>query len=172
MFKLVGVIFILLGSIGMGYGYKKQFDERIWHMMQMKELFQLMLSQVRYQKATLPESCKEIAHKLEKPYAHALEEIDLEMKENLGKSFSYVWENSFKSHIKEAAIGKVERELLLEFGKKTGNYDLHMQENSMEQAIEELDKVLKQAQSEIKEKGKLAIWLGTMGGVFLTIILI
>lgn len=171
MLKLAGILCIIIGCTGMGFAYKRQFEERLWHLRRMKQVFALMSGSIRYGKATLPESCLQAAQKSEEPYRTALQEIYRMMKENKGLPFSLVWKREMEKTVRTLPVSGKEKELFLNFG--TGGYmDNRMQQQSIAQYTEELEQYIRETEKQIREKSKVAVCLGIMGGMFLTIVFI
>lgn len=172
MLKMIGIVLTVIGCTGMGFAYKQQFEERLWHLRQMKLIFSLISGTIRYGKATLPESCRQAAQKAEAPYGAALQNIYQIMKENKGLPFSMVWKQEMGRLTKDIPVGEKEKELFLKFGAGNGYMDNEMQQQAIARYTEELELYIKETEKNIREKSKVAVCLGIMGGMFLTIVLI
>ncbi len=172
MLKIIGIALVVIGCTGMGFAYKQQFEERLWHLKQMKQIFVLSSAAVRYGKATLPESCRQAAEKAEPPYSSALKKVYQIMKENRGLPFSFVWKQEMGKAVSQAPISTKEKELFLKFCEGNGYMDNQMQQQAISQYTEELELYIKEIEKNIREKSKVAVCLGIMGGMFLTIVLI
>ena len=84
MLKLAGGMMTVCGCIGLGYWYRQQFIGRIRHLKILIAILDMMMSEVRYGKASLPECCRQIAGRLPEPYGVCFEKIWLETQENAG----------------------------------------------------------------------------------------
>lgn len=172
MLKLLGIIMIFIGCTGMGFSYKNQLEEKIWHLKEIKQAFLLISSSIRYGKATLPESCKEASLKLEEPYQTIFREIYNQMEQKKGIPFPTIWKQEIEKMSKKLLIGDKGKKLLLEFGMENGYLDIDLQQQAINRYMEEFDVLIKELEKNIKEKSKIAICFGMMGGMFLAIVFI
>ena len=170
MLKLMGCGLIAAGSIGLGLWYRQQYLGRIYHVGQLIAILDMMMSEVRYCKATLPECCIRLANRLEEPYRGAFQEIWQQVS-NTGRTFAGLFSDGMKDCFKQLPLEKEEITLFLEFAGNCGYEDSTMQLVSMERYRERLKQLSEKLQSEADEKGKMAVGLGTLGGLLLMIIL-
>ena len=68
MLRILGAGFILAGCTGIGLFYKQRFHEALWHLRYMEQVLERFISEIRYDKATLPECCKRIGERTKQPY--------------------------------------------------------------------------------------------------------
>lgn len=172
MLKIAGILLTVAGCTGLGIAYKQQFEERLWHLKQMKQVFIVICAAIRYGKATLPESCRQASEKAEAPYRTALMEVYRIMKENEGLPFSFVWKQEMGKLLSKAPLNTKEKELFLKLGEGNGYMDNQLQQQAISQHTEELEQHIKEMEKSIREKSKVAVCLGIMGGMFLVIVLI
>ena len=172
MLKVLGCSFIAAGSIGLGMWYRQQYVGRIYHVRQLVAILDMMMSEVRYSKATLPECCIRLADRLEEPYKEAFQAIWEQMSSNTGSTFARLFLNAMKDCLNRLPLEKEEVTLFLEFAGSCGYDDSTMQLVSMERYRERLKQLAEKLQSEAAEKGKMAVGLGTLGGLLLIIILL
>lgn len=171
MLKVMGCGLIAAGSIGLGMWYRQQYAGRIYHVRQLVAILDMMMSEVRYSKATLPECCNRLADRLEEPYRDTFHNIWEQMSSNTGRTFAGAFSDGMKDCFKQLPLEKDEITLFLEFAGSCGYGDSTMQLVSMERYRERLKQLSEKLQSESAEKGKMAVGLGTLGGLLLIIIL-
>lgn len=172
MLKVLGCVLTASGCMGLGLWYRQQYNGRLHHIRLLVAILDMMMSEVRYSKATLPECCGRLADRLEEPYRSSFTKIWEQMCSNMGKSFAELFCGEMKDCLKQTQTGKEERELFLEFAGGCGYEDSAMQLISMEQYRERLRQLQEKLEKEVLEKGKLAVSLGTLGGLLLIIILL
>ena len=171
MLKVMGCGLITVGSIGLGLWYRQQYMGRIYHVRQLVAILDMMMSEVRYSKTTLPECCIRLADRLEEPYRGTFQNIWEQMSNNTGNTFAGMFSGGMKACFKQLPLEKEEITLFLEFAGNCGYEDSTMQLVSMERYRERLKQLSEKLQSEAAEKGKMAVGLGTLGGLLLMIIL-
>jgi len=133
---------------------------------------ELMMSEIRYSKATLPECVRRISERVEEPYRQALFNTYQSMEENSGAGFGQVFQDEMEKCLKQVPIRKQEKELFLQFASGSGFEDGKMQLRSIEQYNDMLKEIISGQDREIAEKSRLAMGLGAMSGLLLIIILL
>ena len=156
----------------MGYWYATQFRLRLIHLRAMSRIMEMLISEVRFSKATLPECCYKIADKVEEPYKQGFSEIYRIMKQNTGKRFAEIYQEQMTICLKEVPVHKKEKELFTTFFAADGFEDSSMQIRSIEQYNEELKQMIQVLEKDTSEKSKVALGLGAMSGLLLIIILL
>lgn len=172
MLRLLGCIMITTGCLGLGYWYRQQFALRLHHLRYMGNILEMMMSEIRYSKSTLPECCGNLTQRLEEPYRKAFSDIYEFMKHNTGEEFGQVFHRTMEECLKEIPIKKEEKELFLKFTSVSGFEDGKMQIRSMEQYNDRLKNIVQKLEQEISEKSRMALGLGAMSGLLLVIILL
>lgn len=145
---------------------------RLHHLRCLDRIVEIMMSEVRYSKATLPECCGRMAERLEEPYRQALKETASYCRDNTGVKFGQVFRERMEECMKELPLHKEEKSLFLEFASGSGFEDGRMQLRSMEQYHEQLQAGIIQQEKELAEKSRMALGLGAMSGLLLVIILL
>lgn len=172
MLRVLGCSLIAAGSIGLGMWYRQQYMGRTYHVRQLVAILDMMMSEVRYSKATLPECCIRLSERLEEPYRVTFQTIWEQMSSNTGRAFARLFSDGMKECFQKLPLEKEEITLFLEFAGNCGYEDSAMQLVSMERYRERLKQLLEKLQDEAAEKGKMAVGLGTLGGLLLMIILL
>ncbi len=172
MLKLAGCILTVGGCVGLGYWYRRQFVDRIRHIKILISLVDMMMSEVRYSKAPLPECCRRLSGRLEEPYRESLVKIWEEARENTGISCNEIFTARMRECLNKVPLGQQEIQIFLELTARFGYEETQMQLNSMEGCREQLKSIALELEREVSQKGRLAMGLGTLGGLLLTVILV
>lgn len=172
MLQLLGCIMITTGCLGLGVWYRQQFSKRLYHLRYMGTILEMMMSEVCYSKAPLPECCGRLIKRLEKPYNEAFSDIYESMKNNTGEKFGQVFHRRMSECLQQLPIKQEEKELFLRFASESGFEDGKMQIRSMEQYNDRLKTIIHKLEQEIAEKSRMAMGLGAMSGLLLVIILL
>lgn len=172
MLRIVGGIMILSGSFGMGIWYRQQFRQRVRLLRQMGEILDMLMSEIRYGKSTLPECCRQIGERAGEPFGSYLIQVYEEMKKNTGAGFGQVFSKHMEQCLAGLPLTKGDRELFLRFAKKSSFAEGAMQLKWMEQSRKMLGQVLDELERETEEKGRIAVGLGAMCGLLFIIILL
>lgn len=171
MVRLLGSCMILGGCFGIGLWYRAQFNGRIRALRTLETILELLCSEVRYGRSTLPECCSRAARNFPPPFGEALERTGQSMRDNTGLSFGEVFRKEFEKALTELPLRDEDREAFLQFTHQTGYADGQMQLRAMEQSRELLGQTERELEGENAGKCRVAVGLGAMSGMLLILIL-
>lgn len=171
MVRLLGSCMILTGCFGIGLWYRAQFNGRIKAIRILRAILELLCSEVRYGRSTLPECCSHAARNFPPPFGEALEKTGQSMRDNTGVSFGETFQKEFGEALAELPIRCEDREAFLQFTRQTCYADGQMQLRAMEQSMELLGQTEKELEGENAGKCRMAVGLGAMSGMLLILIL-
>ncbi len=172
MLRIVGAVLIISGCTAIGLFYKEKLQAGLFHLRSMQQILELLMSEIRYGKATLPESCGNISTKTVVPYSEALAWIGCDMDSPQEKSFAENWSVYMGRALEAVPVTKQEKEMFLGFAACCGLNDSQMQVRAIEQYRDMLANAIKVREKEQEKQGKMASTLGIMSGLLLTVILI
>ncbi|MBR5247717.1 MAG: stage III sporulation protein AB [Lachnospiraceae bacterium] len=172
MVKLVGSILVVGGCVGLGGWYRGQFIGRLKQLRILITILDLMISEVRYSKSSLPECCRQLSGRLPEPYGNSFFKVWEETQENSGEGYRDIFVRNLKRCMEQVPLGAEEKKLFLEVSGQFGYEEARMQINSMEQCKEQLKNICGGLEKEVGEKGRMAMGLGTLGGLLLIIVLL
>ncbi len=171
MLKLLGCGMILCGCVGLGLWYRDQMDGRIKALRSLKNILELLSSEVRYGRAALPECCTHAARYLSTPFDEAFVKIGRRMEENTGAAFGEVFREEMAEGLASLPLKEKDREDFLQFTNRTGYMDSQMQLRALEQSMELLKGTEEKLSQEYSQKCRMIVGLGAMSGLLLIIIL-
>ena len=171
MLKGIGGIMIFMGCLGLGVWYREQLTGRVRALRLLKSILELLSSEVRYGRSTLPECCRHVASQLPTPFCEALREVDERMHKNDGDTFAAVFCECMKKPLEELPLRREDRENFLGFASEGGFSDRQMQLRTLERSSELLSDTAERLQRENVEKCRMAVGLGAMGGLLLILVL-
>lgn len=171
MLKVVGSCMILTGCLGLGLWYKGQFSGRIKALRLLQTILELLCSEIRYGRETLPECCVRVAVRIAQPCGDAFRQIAEKMKENGGESFAEIFRGYMEKPLREMPLTEEDREEFLRFVPENGFMDGQMQIRMIEASREQLEEKAKRLERENAEKCRMAVGLGAMSGLMLILIL-
>ena len=171
MLKGFGGIMILSGCLGLGFWYREQFCGRIRALRMLGTILELLASQVRYGRATLPECCRQVAPQLDSPFEQAFRGVAEQMQQNTGASFAAIFREHMEEPLRELPLTLEDRENFLQFASETGYLDGQMQLRVIEQSGELMSGTVERLEREKADKNRVAVGLGAMGGLLLILVL-
>ena len=172
MLQIMGAICIVAGCSGMGLYYRKRFCDALWHLRYMKQILEMFMSEIRYDKATLPECCRRIGAVSKAPYGEAILHIYDAMQEDTGITFNQRWQETMDKMLTELPLGKEEKCIFSQLAENGGSSDNLMQLKSLEQRRDLLDVSIKNREDNLEKQCRMASGLGFMSGLLLAVLLI
>lgn len=170
MLRMLGGILIITGCSGLGLGYRRELWEGLKHLRKLRELFEMLMSEISYHKSTLPEACLRTALHMEEPYREKLIKLH-ELSNACGEvDFAAAWKQEMGECVAPLPLSAKEKELVLGFVSTEGLSDYHMQIRMIEQYRDMLEDNIKRREAEIQKQGRMAMGLGVMSGLLLVVI--
>lgn len=171
MLKLLGGCMIFSRCLGLGMWYRSQLEGRLKALRCLRNILELLAGEVRYGRSTLPECCSRTARYLSPPFDAAFREIGEKMEENTGEAFGETFREEMAAVLSRLPIKDKDREDFFRFTSQTGFMDSQMQLHAIEQSVELLRLTEEKVEQENADKCRMAVGLGTMGGLLLILIL-
>ena len=173
MMRLAGFSMIGFSCCGLGVWYAWQLRQRVDHLHDMNRIMELLVSLLQYGKSTLPECCRQLATRTEEPYSRAFAEVYRQMTENKGNSFATVYGEIMGRTLKEiGALKEQDREIFLQCVLQQGCGDTETGIRLLKRQQELLRERITGLEAENRGKSRMAVGLGTLGGLLLIIILL
>lgn len=173
MIRLAGFSMIGLSCCGLGVWYAWQLRQRLEHLHAMNRIIELLVSLLQYGKSTLPECCHQLAAQAEEPYRQAFTEVYRQMAENKGNSFAMVYGDVMGKALKGiSALKEQDRQMFLQCVLQQGCGDTETGIRLLRRQQELLQERIAGLEAENREKSRMAVGLGTLGGLLLIIILL
>ena len=172
MVRLAGFSMIGLSCSGFGIWYALNLQQRIHHLHVMNRIIELFISLMQYGKSTLPECCCQLANQAEAPYGQAFGRVYQELTDNRGSSFKEVYERIMGEALQGLPIKEQDRQLFMQCILVQGGGDREAGVRLIRRQQELLIERIAGLEAESQEKSRMAIGLGTLGGLLLIIILL
>ncbi len=172
MFRLIGVLLLMAGSIGIGWSVKERLKKNLEDLYRMKQILHMLQNEIEYSRAPLPEACARVGNRVPEPYRSAFFSIRREMLVNDGRSFWEIWSRQMEECMKELSVAREDKTNFLDFGNCIGFMDGKMQAGAVGQYMHKLDISIGRMEKEMADKCKVIMSLSIMGGLMLVIILL
>lgn len=160
------------GCLGLGLWYREQFLGRLRLTRELICILDQWISEIRYNRATLPECCRQIGRQREDKLGEICSGVYREYTEAGGTGFLEMAGDSFRRQLAVLPLKKEEIDQFLIFAGKEGYADETMQIRAMELSRQGLERTANTQQREITQKCRLSVGLGAMSGMFLVLLLL
>lgn len=170
--RLIGAVLIFSGCTGLGLWYREQLLGRIKMLRTMVAVLEMLMSEIRYGKSTLPECCREIATRVEEPFRGTLWQIGRDCQNESGVVFQEVFIKRMTETFEKTPLKREDRKIFLAPFYGQGFLDGQMQLRSIEQSLVQIKDTIRIQNEEQREKCRMAVGLGVMSGLLLIIIMV
>lgn len=171
MLRLAGCLIVIVGSSGTAYEIVKERKDYLERCRTWRELFLMIENEIAFQKASLPEICNRAGMHLSGNKRKFLECIGKMLDEG-GGTLGEIWSREAERIFEEEPLKKeVEREVEV-LGSRLCFEDSDMQRKILQDIEKYLRKHEEEQESLNRERNKLTLCAGVMGGLLLAILLI
>ena len=166
MLKIIGSIFIITATTGIGFSKSKELQNHLNTLEELKKIFCLLRSELQYTHAPFVEVFSKISTKTSTPYKEWLSNLSKRLMTKTRGTFWEIWSMSITEDLNETNLKEEELEELKNIGKNMEYIE------SLDLFIEQLEYRINNTREAYRSKRKLCQSIGIMGGVFLVILLL
>lgn len=168
MYKAIGILCILIGSVGWGNGKIGQERERIRHLLLMSRILEKIRVEIAYGKHTLPEICLMLTEINDACYRDCFQRIYEAAFEGRA-SLPALWRTEFQAFLGKCPLLEDEREVFAGLPDRLGFQEETGQAESIGQAEAFLSQRGRQAEENCENKTKMIRSVSILTGLLLTI---
>lgn len=172
MLKVTGVILVIFSCSALGYSKSQTMTERLRQLREIEKMVFLILGEITYKREALPEALHGVAVKLQEPFSGFLEEVSKAAGAYQGACFQEIFRERTETYLGQCALVRKDLEEFAQLGEYLGYLDIALQKNTVSLYLEQLKKEMEDLQRELPTKQKLYQSLGTLGGIFLSVLLL
>ena len=169
MLRLMGFLIVIAGSSGAAFAVVKERREYLKRCLSWRELFLFMENEIAFQKSSLPEICNRVGAHIGGNKRIFLKRIGEALESGDGDTFGEMWRREAMRIFAEEPLKK-EVELTIEgLGERLCFEDSGMQRKTLSDIEAYLRKHEKEQEALHRERNKLTLCMGVMGGLLITI---
>ena len=172
MFKLMGVCMLIAGGTGFAFCICKDLNRRLVLLREVKYMYELLQSEIRYTSLPLPLIFHNISDKIMAPFDSLLQQVGEGMEPEKGGVFCQVWRTEAEKSLAEVPFTNKQKEFILRFPETMGLSDSEGQAKALQRSMDELDRWIAVQEKEGRERNKIIMSIGIAGGVLLAILLL
>lgn len=172
MLQVLGSLFIIMGTLGLGIRYLDKERQRVHFLEKWEYITELFISEVTYHKQPLSLASIEIGKKIGGTEGERLKIIGERIRDGDQHSFSEIWNKEWSGALKKIPLKREEKIMVLEFSVFIGFENQEMQEKMLISQREKWKKVRERAQEEGQEKRKIVMLLSFSIGILIVLILL
>ncbi len=168
--KWAGACLVILGAAGLGWQQAFLWKQRLSLLMDLRQLVYFLKGEIVYSHATLAEGLFQSGNKGGGSFGSLFQEAARRLNLRDGVPFSQIWMEEGEK-LQYLPLTKEDWEQFFLLGRNLGYLDLKMQERTLLLYLEQLDETIGFLKEHSRERQRLYMSLGVMGGLFLTIAL-
>lgn len=172
MLYLLGSLFIIGGTTGLGLSYIEREKQRIMLLEKWEYITELFLSEITYKKQPLSLASIEIGRKILGIEGEVLRNIGEQIKNGREDSFAGLWKKEWKKYLKKICLSKEEKNMILDFSIFTGFENEEIQQKMILVQQEKWKRVRVKVQEENTEKKKVILVLSFTAGMLIVLMLL
>lgn len=172
MLRLAGCLIVIAGSCGLAFGIVGERKEYLERCRTWRELFFLMENEIGYQKSSLPEICGRVGMHLSGNKGKFLKCVGEGLAGGGGSTLGEIWRREAEKIFAEEPLKRELEKEVLKLGEKLCFEDSDMQRKILLDIESCLKKHEEEQESLHREKNKLTLCAGVMGGLLVTILLL
>lgn len=172
MFKIAGVIFILVGCIGYGVDRIGREHSRVEHLREMIRIIRRIQGEISYGKHTLPEICLILSEHCSDSYRPFFSQIYEQANQGNGTPFGGIWEQQMRLCLEDVPLTEEEKDILRNLPQDLGMQDEKLQAENIGRSVDLLGRKCRKAEDAYENKARMILSVSLLTGVFLAILLI
>ncbi|HIX29171.1 MAG TPA: stage III sporulation protein AB [Candidatus Blautia stercoravium] len=172
MLKIAGTVLVVFSCSALGYSKSIHMTRRLQQLREIEKMVFLILGEITYRREALPEVLCTVAYRMPEPLSGFLKEVSEAAGLYQGACFQEIFREKAKTYLSGTALCQKDLEEFLQLGEYLGYLDITMQKNTIALYLEQLKREMENLQREMPAKQKLYRSMGTLGGIFLAIMLL
>ena len=172
MFKVVGIVCILVGCTGWGINRITEERSRVQHLREMIRIIRRIQDEISYGKHTLPEICLVLSEYCGALYQPYFKQVYEQMNQGNGASFDRIWEQQMGQCLRSAPLSEEEKDILRNLPQNLGMQEEKLQAENIGQSMELLARKCRKAEDAYENKARMILSVSVLAGVFLMILLL
>jgi stage III sporulation protein AB len=169
LLKILGVLLIMAGSVGIGFYYSAREGFRVTDLLEFKKALLILSSEIEFMRSTLSEACANIAKRTGLGISPIFATFSQLLNEGEGETAYQLWLTALNSE--NTYLAAEDKTVLEDFGKTLGYLDKTMQKNAIEYAVCYIDEKAASLQKYSDKNNKMYRSLGVIGGLMITAVL-
>ena len=172
VFKIVGSLLVLCSSTYIGFKFANSYMKRVKELDGLTSLMVELKNHIEYTHTSLPEAFLKVSLNAKKPYSDIFNEISECLYKNKVDRVYDAFKIAFNKEKYNMNLKDKDIEILMEFSKTLGSWDVEGHKNVFDLATNKLKKRVIEAEEAANKNVKMYKYLGFSIGAMIVIVLI
>ncbi len=147
---------------------KKRVDE----LRELERIINYIEGEIRYRHSILSQACRNAGLKTGQPFRQWLQVLGDEMESEYESTFQEIWDSSLKYLEEKSCLHRDDISRLCDLGRTLGYLDVESQTKGLTLEKDNIHEVIQKLDKGLAGNMKLSVVLGTLGGIFIVVILV
>ncbi len=170
--KAAGSICVMISGSGLGWVYGNIIERRYKELNDLRRSFQIIYGDISYGATSFGEILHHVQEYSLPAYGEMFRYMEEEMKKKNKRKFATIWEEGIGLYRNKFYLGNRDIMELKQVGQNIGNVHKEQQLALLQLYMDKLQNSLKELEGEKNQKIKLCRMLGTLGSIFVIVILL
>lgn len=163
---------VLTGCIWLGLSIAVSMKRRLDELREIERIVNHIEGEICYNNALMKEALSRTARRCGQPFSAWFDKLCGELEENYNDTFCDIWDRSVKDLQKRTHLTKEDVKELILVGQTLGYPDIKSMETGLKLQKENIHNKILALDGVLANNMKVSVILGTLGGIFLVVILI
>lgn len=169
--KIFAMLMVILASTVIGFEISRGFAKRTTNLRLWKDALRIMEAEIVYSQSPIIHVFKKLSGQLPSPFHPFFKQLAERLEEDQRDLFE-LWSNTLEEFAKRTYLKLEDIEILKQFGRTLGQYDISQQEKQIQLTMTHLDRKLAEANEQNAKFGKMSRALGVLSGIFIALLLL
>ncbi|GAE91236.1 stage III sporulation protein AB [Gracilibacillus boraciitolerans JCM 21714] len=169
--KWIASIVLIFSLTLLGHEYAKNLANRPKLIRLFKTALQILEAEIVYSHATIREALISVTKQTPEPISNLFLHIAKDIQQEKEELFP-IWEKHMEDFHKNSSIQKDDAEILNQFGRTLGQYDIYQQQKYVRLTITHLERNLVEAEEKHQRYGNMSRSIGFLTGMLIVLLLL
>lgn len=168
--KIIGGACIIGATTAYGFLLSRNVRTHLLELKEINKLIFLLKGEIIYNRTPILEAIVLVAERLSEPMKSIM--LDFAGQDIADIRLQDIWESSLTKGLKDTELTKEECERFIALGSSLGLNDIQTQQNALDVYSHELNIEIEELAKQLPMKQKLYRYLGLLGGIVITIVIL
>lgn len=170
--KWTGAFLVTCAGAALGFYYSGQLRNRLHQMIAVRQILYMLKGEIGYSTSTLAEAFGGIAEKTTAPFQIFLKNVCRRMERLEGETLEQIWRQELNRIRNKTSLRGQELREWESLGTRLGYLDRTMQLQLIDLFLMQWEERIRQAEQECRNSCRLYQYMGVLGGLLLTVVLL
>ncbi|GAA0296337.1 stage III sporulation protein AB [Gracilibacillus halotolerans] len=169
--KVIAILMIIAACSVVGFEISNGFARRTKNLRLWKDALRILEAEIVYSQTPIIQVFQKLSKQLPKPMKELFAQLAKEVADERGDLYE-IWSEKLEDFSKISHLKTEDVEILKQFGRTLGKYDILQHEKQIQLTLTHLDRKAAEANEQNAKFGKMSRALGVLSGIFIALLLL